>query len=174
LFYLTLNILLQEAIGDQHGDESLSTEESHDTAHSQQLVIPIQEQHSHFHPGVHGAGTSESSHHIEEEAARYQRGYHQLPYESDDDNQASGWSCSFSGIRQSGGQTIGAQGGQFHSRLNAPVEEEGPNNRYHCGYGVQDRVTSTRQKEQITENCCGTQELEQLSNETLRRQVVVV
>jgi len=166
LFYVTSNILLQQAIGDQHGDESLSTEESHDSAQSQP---------SHFQSWLCGSGTSESSHHIEEEgAARYQRGYHQLPYESDDENQASGWSWSFSGIRQGGGQTIGPQGGQFHNRLNAPVEEEGSNNGYRCGYGVQDRVTSTRQKEQITENCCGTQELEQLSNETLRRRVVVL
>jgi len=176
LFYVTLNILLQQGIGDQHGDAGLPIEESHDTAQTQQLAIPIQEQHSHFHLGVCDAGASGSSHYVEEEGAArpyYQCGHHQLPCQREDDNQASGWSQSFARIRQAGGRTTIPQGGQFHNRLNVPVEERGSNHGYHCGYGLQDRVTSTQQREQITENCCGTQELQQLSNETLRRRVVM-
>ena len=176
LFYVTLNILLRQAIGDQHSDAGLPTQESHDTVQTQQLEIPVQEQHAYFQLGVCGAGTRGSSHHVEEEGAArpyYQCGHHQLPCQREDDSQASGWSRRFSGIRQAGGQTARPQGGQFHNRLNAPVEEEGPNHGHHCGYGLQGRVTSTQQKEQITENCCGTQELQQLSNETFRRRVVM-
>jgi len=169
-FYVTLNIFLQQAIGDQHGDAGLSTEESHDTAQTEQLGIPIQEQHSDFLPGF-CVGATGTSNHVEEGAARsrYLCGYHQLPYQSEDDNQASGWSRRFAGIRQGCSQTIRPQ-----SRLSAPVEEEGPNHGYDYGSGLQNRVTSTQLKEQITENCCGTRELQQLSNqiETLRRRVV--
>ena len=121
-FYVTLNIFLQQEISDQHGDAGLSTEESHDTAQTEQ-----------------------------------------------DDNQASGWSRHFAGIRQGCSQTIRPQG-----RLNAPVQEEGPSHGYDYGSGLQNRVTSTQLKEQITESCCSTQELQQLWNETesIRRRVV--
>lgn len=169
-FYVTLNIFLQQAISDQHGDAGLSTEESHDTSQAEQLGIPIQEQHSQFLPGFCG-GASGTSSHVEEGAAwsRYLCGCQQLPYQSEDDNQASGWSPRFARIRQGGSQTIRPQG-----RLNAPVQEEGPSHGYDYGNGLQNRVTSTQLKEQITENCCSTHELQQLWNETesLRRRVV--
>ena len=169
-FYVTLNIFLQQAIDDQHGDAGLSTEESHDTAQTEQLGIPIQEQHSHFLLGF-CVGATGTSNHVEEGAARswYLCGYQQLPYQSEDDNQASGWSPRYARIRQDGSQTIRPQG-----RLNAPVQEEGPSHGYDYENGPQNRVTSTQLKEQITENCCGTQELQQLSDEmeTLRRWVV--
>ena len=173
---MTLTILLQQAIGDQHGDAGLSTEESHDTAQTQQLVIPIKEQRSHFQAGFCGAWRSGIFHHVEEGGGArplYQCGYHHLPYQGEDDNQASGWSRSFAGIRQGGSQTTSPQSGrQVQNRLSAPVEEEGPDYGRDCGNGLQNRVTSTQQKEHITENCCGTLELQQLSNETLRRRVV--
>jgi len=152
----------EQEIGYQHGDAGLSTEESHDTAQTEQLGIPIQEQHSHFLPGF-CVGATGTSNHVEEGTARsrYLCGYQQLPYQSEDDNQASGWSPRFATIRQGG-------------RLNAPVEEEGPCHGYDYGSGLQNRVTSTQLKEQITEICCGTKELQQLSDEmeTLRRCVV--
>ena len=169
-FFVTLNILLQQEISDQHGDAGLSTEESHDTAQTEQLGIPIQEQHSQFLLGFCGGATG-TSNHVEEDAARsrYLCGYQQLPYQSEDDNQASGWSRRFAGIRQGCSQTIRPQG-----RLNAPVQEEGPSHGYDYGSGLQNRVTSTQLKEQITESCCSTQELQQLWNETesIRRRVV--
>ena len=169
-FYVKLNIFLQQAIGHQHGDAGLSTEESHDTAQTEQLGIPIQEQHSHFLPGF-CVGASGISNHVEESAARsrYLCGYQQLPYQSEDDNQASGRSPRLARIRQGGSQTIRPQG-----RLNAPVQEEGPSHGYDYGNGLQNRVTSTQLKEQITENCCSTHELQQLWNQTesLRRRVV--
>jgi len=129
----------EQEIGDQHGDAGLSTEESHDTAQTEQLGIPIQEQHSHFLPGF-CVGATGTSNHVEEGAARprYLCGDHQLPYQSEDDDQASGWSRRFAGIRQGCSQTIRPQ-----SRLSAPVEEEGPNHGYDYGNGLQNRVTST-------------------------------
>ena len=175
MFYTTLNILLQQAAGDQHGDAGLPTEASHDTTPTQQLVIPVQEEHPHLQPAVCGAGTSGIFHHIGEEGAGrpwYHCGPHQLPYQPEDDNPASGWSRSFAGSRQGSSQTTRREGGHVSNRLNTPVEEEGPDHGYDCGSGLQNRVSSTQQKENVTECYCGTQELQQLSNETLGRQVV--
>ena len=164
---MTLNILLQLATGDEHGDAGLSTEESHDTTQTQQLVIPIQGQHSHLQLAVCGAGTSEIFRHVGEEGAA-------RPYQREEDNQASGWSPRFVGSRQGarGSQMTRQEGGQVSNRLNTPVEEEGPHHGYDCGSGLQYRETSIQQKEHVTEHYCGPQELQQLSNETLRRQVV--
>ena len=175
LFYVTLNILRQQAIGDQHGDAGPSTEESHETTHTQQLAIPVQEQHPHLQPSFCGPGTSGIFHHFgEERAARpwYQLGLHQLPCQRKDDNQASGWKRRFAGIRQGGSQTTRREGCYVSDRLNTPVEEEGPDYGYDCGSGLQNRATSIQKKEHVTEHYCGTQELQQLSNETLRRRVV--
>lgn len=175
LFYVTLDILLQQAIGGQHGDAGLSTEESHDTTQTQQLVIPVQEQNPHLQPAFCGPGTGGIFHHVGEEGAArpwYHCGLHQLPYQREDDNQASGWSRRFAGIRQGGSQTTRREGCQVSNRLNTPVEEEGQYHGYDCGSGLQNRVTSIQQKERVTEHYCGTQELQQLSNETHRRRVV--
>ena len=175
---MTLNILLQLATGDQHGDAGLSTEEFHDTTETQQLVIPIQEQHSHLQLAVCGAGTSGIFHPVGEEGAArpwYQCGLDQLRlYQHEDDNQASGWSRSFAGSRQGvlGSQMTRQEGGQVSNRLNTPAEEEGLDHGYDCGSGLQNRVTSIQQKEHVTEHHCGTQELQQFSDETLRRRVV--
>ena len=168
---------LQQEIGDQHGDAGLPTEASQDTTQTQQLVIPVQEQHSHLQLAVCGAGTSGIFHHVgEEEAARpwYQCGLHQFLYQCEDDNQASGWSRSFVGSRQGarGSQMTRQEGGQVSNRLNIPVEEEGPDHGYDCGSGLQNRGTSIQQKERVIEHYCGPQELQQLSSETRRRQVV--
>ena len=174
MFYVTLNIPLQEAIGDQNGDAGLSTEESYDPTQTQQLEIPVQEQHSHLQLAVCGDGTSGIFHYVREGGARpwYQCGLHQLPYQREDDNQASGWNRSFEGSRQGSSQTTRREGGQVSNRSNVPVEEEGLDHGYDCGSGLQNRVTSTQQKEHVTEHYCGTQELQQLSNEILRRRVV--
>ena len=66
----------------------------------------------------------------------------------------------------------GQEGRQVSNRLNIPVEEEGPDHRYDCASGLQNRVTSIHQKEHVTEHHCGTQELQQFSDETRRRRVV--
>ena len=170
-----MNFLFQQAIGNQHGDAGLSTEEAHDTTQTEQLVIPVQEQHSYLNFAVHGgAGTSGIFHHVVEQGGarpRYQSGLHQLPYQREDD-EASGWSRCFAGSRQGGSQTTRREGGQVSNRLNTPVEEEGPGHGNDCGTGLQNRVSSALQKEHVTEHSCGTQELQQLSNETLGRQVV--
>ena len=175
MFYVTLNILLQQATGDNHGDAGLSTEESHDTAPTQQLVIPVQEQHSNLHFAFCGAGTSGIFHHTGEEGAArpwYQCGLNQLLYQYEDDNQASGWSRSFAGGNQGGSQPTRREGGQISNRLNTPVKEEGPDHGYGCRSGLQYSVTSIQQKEHVSEHYCGPQELQQLSSVTLRRQVV--
>ena len=177
MFYVTLNILLQQAIGDHHGDADLSIEESHDTTQTQQLVIPVQEQHSHLQFTFRGAGPSGIFHHVGEEGAArpwYQCGLSQLPYQREDDNQASGWSQNFAGSLQvaRGSQMTTQKGGRVSNRVNTPVEEEGPDNGHDCGSGLQNRVTSIQQKEHVTEHFCGTQELQHLSNETLGRRVL--
>ena len=102
LFNVILNIRFQQAIGDQHSDAGLPTEDSLGTAQTQQLVIPIQEQHPPFQLRVCGAWSSGSSRHVEEEGAA--RPWYQLPYQREDDNQANGWSRRFAGIRQGGGR----------------------------------------------------------------------
>ena len=175
LFYVTLNILLQQAIADQQGEAGVPTEESHDTTQIQQLVIPVQEQNPHLQPAFCGPGTGGIFHHVGEEGAArpcYHCGLHQLPYPREDDNQASGWSRRFAGIRHGGSQTTRREGCQVSNRLNTPVEEEGPDHGYDCGSGLQNRVASIQQEEHVTEHYCGTQELQQLSNETLGRRVV--
>ena len=179
MFYVTLNILLQQAIGDQHGDADLSIEESHDTSQTEQLVIPVQEQYSHLQFAFCGEGRGGIFHHVGKEGAARpwsQCRLSQLPYQREDDNHASGsrgWSQSFAGSRQGarGSQMTTQKSGRVSNRLNTPVEEEGPDKGYHGGSGLQNRVTSIQQKEHVTEHFCGTQELQQLSNETLGRRV---
>ena len=177
MFYVTLNILLQQAIGDQHGDADLSIEESHDTTLTEQLLIPVQEQYSLLQFAFCGEGPSGIFHHVGEEGATrpwYQCGLSQLPYQREDDNQASGWSQSFAGSRQGarGSQMTTQKIGRVSNRLNTLVEEQEPDNGYDGGSGLQNRVTSIQRKEHVTEHFCGTQELQQLSNETLGRRVV--
>ena len=170
-----MNFLLQQAIGNQHGDAGFSTEESHDTTQTQQLVIPVQEQHPYLKLADHGgAGTSGIFNHVVEQGGarpRYQCGLHHLPYQREDD-EASGWSRCFAGNRQGGSQATIREVGQVSNRLNTPVEEEGRGHGYDCGTGLQNRVSPALQKEHVTEHSCSTQELQHLSNETIGRQVV--
>ena len=170
-FYVTLNIFLQQEIGDQHGDAGLSTEESHDTAQTEQLGIPIQEQHSDFLPEF-CVGATGTSNHVEEGAAGPRYLVWRPPATLPEWRWRPGKWMESAFCRYSSrfvANTIRPQ-----SRLSAPVEEEGPNHGYDYGSSLQNGVTSTQLKEQITENCCGTKELQQLSNqiETLRRRVV--
>lgn len=165
LLYVTLNIFHQQAIGDQHSDAGLPTREFQ----TQQLRFPIQEQHSHLQPVLCG-GTSGISHHVEEEGAA--SGYRQLPFQPEDDNQASGWSRSFGGIRQDGVQTTSPQAGQVRNRPNAPVEDERQVANHGRTNGLQNGETPIKQAELVTEHCCDTKELQQLWTENLRRRVV--
>ncbi len=155
---------------------------------TRQLSFPIPEQHPHLQPEL-CCGTSRR---VESEVAvrprhqdeDYHLPYH-LPYQPVDDNQASGRSgCSaLTRMSQGGGQRTSphglflgyrqAEGGRDRFGLNVPIEEEGQNanNQRYRRNGLENRMTPAKQKEIVTEYCCGAREV-QLWNENRRRQVV--
>lgn len=183
------NIFYQQAVGGQPSEAHLSTEELQHFARqssreqTQQLSFPIPEQHPHLQQ-VLCCGTSRR---VESEVGARpwnQDEDYQLPYQPEDGNQASGWSGFGAPTRmsQGGGQRASPlgtfmgyqqrEGGRDRFGLNVPTEEEGQdaNQRYRRN-DLQTRMTPAKQKEIVTEHCCGTREV-QLSNENRRRQVV--
>ena len=99
-----------------------------------------------------------------------------------DGNQASGWSGSFERLGQDAGQRTAlrplsmrspqAEDYRLRCRSNFPTEEEGQDaDQEYRRRGLQNRAIPIRQKENVIEHFCGTQEL-QSGNENFRRQVV--
>ncbi len=178
----------QQEDGGQPSEVRLSTEElQHLTRPSsreqaQQLSFPIQEEHQHLQSVLCGI-----SRRVESEVAsrpgHQDEDYH-LPYQPEDGNQASGGSgCgALTRMSQGGGQRASpfgpfmdyqqTKGDRDRDRSNAPTEEEGQDaNQGYCRNNMESRVTPAKQKELVTEYCCGAREV-QLWYENHRRQVV--
>ena len=149
---------------------------------AQELRFPIQEQQPQLLPELGGAfgGTSSISLPNETEENEWLRDLrqgHNLPHQSGDGNQASGWSGSFERLGQDAGQRTAlrplsmrspqAEDYRLRSRSNFPTEEEGQD----ADQEYRRRAIPTKQKENVTEHFCGTQE-QQSWDENFRRQVV--
>ncbi|XP_078342874.1 uncharacterized protein LOC144628613 isoform X3 [Oculina patagonica] len=180
----------EQAVGGQPSEVHLSTEELQRFARprsceqTRQLSFPIPEQHPHLQPELCCGTSRRVGSEVAARPRHQDEDYHlpyQLSYQPEDGNQASGWSgCgALTRMSQGGGQRTSphglflgyrqAEGGRDRFGLNVPTEDEGQdaNQRYRRN-GLENRVTPAKQKEIVTEYCCGAREV-QLCNENRRR-----